>query len=99
MAAIATPKAALPKGGPLARQAALACGNALFRTFLYKVKKQPAHGALTAAVAVRWLCGPEHPKTGRRLLDSRALLDHDPDAASRWRDLYGEYLVWKDALR
>lgn len=77
------------KGGPIARKAALLCGDPLFRRFLET--KLPLWDMATpdeAATALRCLLG----------IESRVELDHDPAAAARFESLRGEFLVWKAAV-
>ena len=66
------------KGGPLARQAAIACGERGFWTFL------EVSGADEAKAAVCRRCG----------VDSRKKLDHDEDAAAIWKEIDRKYRLW-----
>lgn len=66
------------KGGPLARRAAIACGERGFWTFL---------GVASAADAKADVCR-------RCGVTSRKLLDHDERAAAIWQDIDGKYRLW-----
>lgn len=77
---VATPEAQEPelKGGPLARRAAIACGERGFWTFL---------GVSSADAAKADICR-------RCGVTSRKLLDHDKCAAAVWQDIDGRYRLW-----
>lgn len=66
------------KGGPLARRAAIACGERGFWTFL------GVSSADEAKADVCRRCG----------VTSRKMLDHDESAAGVWRDIDGKYRLW-----
>ena len=66
------------KGGPLARRAAIACGERGFWTFL------GVSGADEAKADICWRCG----------IRSRKMLDHDARAAAVWNDIDGKYRLW-----
>lgn len=76
---VADPEPGL-KGGPLARRAAIACGERGFWTFL------GVSGADEAKADVCRRCG----------IDSRKMLDHDQRAAAIWKDIDGKYALWKE---
>jgi hypothetical protein len=74
----------VPKGGELARLAGILCGDAEFQVWIEARHPTIAEGAefgddasKVAAHIVRTLCGVE----------SRAELDHDPEAARRFHEL------------
>ncbi len=66
------------KGGPLARRAAIACGERGFWTFL---------GVSSADAAKADICR-------RCGVTSRKMLDHDARAAAIWHDIDGKYRLW-----
>ncbi|MBN9073966.1 MAG: hypothetical protein J0H34_20690 [Rhizobiales bacterium] len=66
------------KGGPLARRAAIACGERGFWTFLGVSSVDEAK----ADVCRR--CG----------ITTRKMLDHDDRAAAVWHDIDGKYRLW-----
>ena len=66
-----------PKGGELAKLAGMLCDNEMFQTFI------GATDAETAAEIVRFQCG----------IQSRAELDHNPDAASHFHDVFRKPFV------
>lgn len=68
------------KGGPLARRAAIACGEKSFWIFI-KVKD-----AEEAKAEVCRRCGVE----------SRRLIDHDDVAAKIWNTIDTKYRLWLD---
>lgn len=68
------------KGGPLARRAAIACGERGFWTFL------GVSSADEAKADVCRRCG----------ITTRKMLDHDEAAAEHWRRLDGKYRLWLD---
>jgi len=72
------------KGGRLAQQAAIACGEGGFWTFLAR-----AYGAKveTADEARAWLCH----FCG---VSSRVDLDHEREPAERWREVQQRYRLW-----
>ena len=77
-----------PKGGRLAQQAGIVCGEGAFRKFLFD--KYP--GAMVTAdgdvaAAVRALCQ----------VSTRAEFDCNYAAAQRWHNLHGEYIAWMNA--
>jgi hypothetical protein len=67
-----------PKGGPLARRAAIACGERGFWTFL---------GVTCADEAKAFLCR-------RCGIETRKMLDHDERAAAAWREIDRKYGLW-----
>lgn len=75
-----------PKGGRLAQQAGICCQDARFRKFLRDVYGYPVSAADEARDAIYTLCGVE----------SRTAFDANSDAAQRWHNLHGEYIVWRD---
>ncbi len=66
------------KGGPIAQRAAILCAQGGFRAFLC------AKTEAEAADLIRRNCG----------ISSRAELDHDESAASRFRDVEARYQLW-----
>jgi hypothetical protein len=77
------------KGGPLARQAAIACQEGAFKFFVSEKLASPDYD-------------PRRKNAGELLCDylgitSRRLLDHDIEAAKRWRDLKDEYDLWMNS--
>lgn len=66
------------KGGPLARRAAIACGERGFWTFL------GVDSADQAKADVCRRCG----------ITTRKMLDHDERAAAVWNDIDGKYRLW-----
>lgn len=76
------------KGGPLARRAAILCGEIAFRIFLVERHGEAAFTEIACAEAVRRLCGDSAP------LRSRAELDHVPEAGARFRAPEAEYRQW-----
>lgn len=66
------------KGGPLARRAAIACGERGFWTFL------GVSSADEAKADVCRRCG----------ITTRKMLDHDERAAAIWNDIDGKYRLW-----
>lgn len=72
-----SPEPAL-KGGPLARRAAIACGERGFWTFL---------GVTSAEEAKADICR-------RCGIDSRKMLDHDERAAAAWAKIDDTYRLW-----
>lgn len=66
------------KGGPLARRAAICCGERGFWTFL---------GVSTADHAKADICR-------RCGITTRKMLDHDERAAAIWEDIDGKYRLW-----
>jgi hypothetical protein len=74
------------KGGRLAQQAAIACGERGFWSFLAR-----GYGAQveTPDEARAWLCH----FCG---VSSRADLDHEPEAGKRWREVQQRYRLWLD---
>jgi hypothetical protein len=68
------------KGGPLARRAAIACGERGFWTFL---------GVSTAEDAKADICR-------RCGITTRKMLDHDERAAGIWQDIDSKYGLWKE---
>lgn len=65
-------------GGPLARRAAIACGERPFQVFL------GVSSANDAKADVCRRCG----------ITTRKMLDHDPRAAAVWQDIDGKYRLW-----
>jgi hypothetical protein len=77
------------KGGPLAKRAGILCGENVFSRFLIETKRAYFNGVSypkdsDVADFVREYCGVE----------SRAELDHDPEAAKLFHDLEASYRVW-----
>jgi len=70
------------KGGPLARRAAIACGERGFWTFL------GVSNADDAKADVCRRCG----------VTSRKMLDHDERAAAVWQDIEGKYRLWLEGM-
>ena len=66
------------KGGPLARRAAIVCGERGFWTFL---------GVASADEAKADVCR-------RCGITTRKMLDHDERAAAIWNDIDGKYRLW-----
>lgn len=76
------------KGGPLARRAGILCSEGAFQKFLTERIGRPyanVTNAEEAADYVRFKCE----------VNSRAELDHNPEAADRFRALDSEYVAWK----
>lgn len=74
-----------PKGGPLAKRAAIMCGEPGFWTFLRTQRKAPGvNGKEDAAAWLRWHCDVE----------SRALIDSDKAAAERFDEVEKAYKLW-----
>ena len=70
------------KGGRRARQAAMACDEKGFRTFI----KVPDASAARAEILRR--CRVE----------SRRMLDHNEAAGQRWDEIYSKYSIWLRGL-
>ena len=71
----------------LSRQAALCCNDKRFWAFLhetYMSDAPPINSVEQAAEVVREIC----------VIDSRAELDRDDEAAARWRNWYGKFQAW-----
>lgn len=68
------------KGGPLARRAAIACGERGFWTFL------GVSSAEEAKTDISRRCG----------ITTRKMLDHDERAAAVWSGIAGKYGLWKE---
>lgn len=68
------------KGGPLARRAAIACGERGFWTFL------GVSSADEAKADVCRRCG----------ITTRKMLDHDARAAATWQGIDSKYSLWKE---
>lgn len=71
----------------LSRQAALCCNDKRFWAFLhetYMSAEPPINSVEHAAAIVREIC----------VIDSRAELDRDEEAATRWRNWHGKYEAW-----
>lgn len=68
------------RGGPLARRAAIACGERGFWTFL---------GVASGDEAKTDVCR-------RCGITTRKMLDHDERAAAIWQDIDGKYRLWLD---
>ena len=66
------------KGGPLARRAAIACGERGFWTFI---------GVTSADEAKADVCR-------RCAITTRKMLDHDERAAAVWNAIDGKYRLW-----
>jgi hypothetical protein len=74
-----------PKGGPMAKDAAIICGTAEFQRFAaHRGWERSEQGA---AHLVHEVCG----------VDSRAYLDHDKAAAKQFARLMTEFNDWKAA--
>jgi hypothetical protein len=80
-----------PKGGKLAQRAGIVCGEAAFHKFMGLQYPRNDWGPLKkfdeelTTIRVRELCG---------FIDSRAELDHNPDAARKFNNLMAEYNAW-----
>ncbi len=75
---IETPAPPARKGGALAQKAGILCNEKGFQAFI-EVKTPDA-----AKAFIYQRCG----------VDSRVDLDHEPEAAAKFRDLTSEYDVW-----
>ena len=74
-----------PKGGQLAQRAGIICNEGAFKKFLAERWPEMWKAAKDdAAVMIRVACN----------VDSRADLDHDTEAAAKFRDLEGKYNAW-----
>lgn len=74
------------KGGKLAQKAGILCNEGAFITFLKETYPNIlAEYENDAALVVRFLC----------MVESRVDLDHDVDAAHRFKALATEYEAWK----
>lgn len=69
-----------PKGGPHARRSAILCGEKTFQVFIGMTTKEDA------AAEIYRRCG----------ITSRALLDHDDEAAVKWEAIDGKYRLWME---
>ncbi len=78
------PPSPKPKGGALARWAGIVCNQAAFRKFLVD-KFGGAACDLPLDDMLRNLCA----------ISSRAELDHNPEAARKFRDLMASYGAWR----
>lgn len=85
------PKEEKPKGGPLSQSAAQLCINESFQTFIaqllpnaYSYLPEGKPASERAAMCVREYCS----------IKSRAELDHNSEAAKRFRELMHEYHDW-----
>lgn len=72
------------KGGKLSRAAAFLCQAGAFHRFLEEHAMGKASNADEAAKILRGECN----------IESRAELDHDPQAASRFREIKASYDAW-----
>lgn len=73
-----------PKGGPLAKRAAIMCGEPGFWTFLRTRHKADIRDKDAAAVWMRAHCG----------VDSRAKIDGDKDAVDKFDEVEKAYKLW-----
>lgn len=79
-----------PKGGPLSKSAAQMCEHQMFQSFVkdrfWSIWKDIDcdYDSTAAAETLRHICGVE----------SRAELDHNPQAAKRFHELMREYREW-----
>lgn len=69
------------KGGKLAQRAGILCGEGAFQKFLRELCSRSDYDTATL---LRSVC----------LIDSRADLDHDAEAARRFTDLEASYKAW-----
>ncbi|QPC87072.1 hypothetical protein GA830_10230 [Mesorhizobium sp. NBSH29] len=69
-----------PKGGPIARRAAILCGEGAFQKYLDVGSKEEAAAELCRRCSIT----------------SRADLDHDGDAAEAWETMYAKYRLWME---
>lgn len=76
------------KGGPLARQAGIICGEKGFWTFLVKRFGAETSSGDEAANWVRAHCA----------IQTRADLDYEPAAAERFKDLSRRYALWLEGF-
>lgn len=81
-----TAKPAL-KGGKLAQRAGILCNEGAFRKFIQEYYALSASHADECGGAIRLLCD----------VKSRADLDHDDAAASKFHDIVTTYEAWKIA--
>ncbi|MEL7896010.1 hypothetical protein [Vreelandella neptunia] len=85
-----------PKGGKLARQAAMLCQDSAFRLYLDRRRRakhnmtefQLPDGTHNAEDARDWLCAACE-------IQSRAELDHNPTAAAMFGRIRQRFLKWK----
>lgn len=85
-----------PKGGRLARQAALLCQDRAFQLYLDRRRRhkqgltaaQLPDGTHSEQDARDWLCAAGQ-------IDSRAELDHNPTAAAMLRSIRQRFHLWK----
>jgi hypothetical protein len=75
---------ATPTGGPVSKSAGILCQAPDFKRFLQVKAQRPIVTDEDAATAVRQLTGVE----------SRAWLDHDPDARAKYDALKSEFIRW-----
>ncbi|MFC3163107.1 hypothetical protein [Ciceribacter thiooxidans] len=68
----------------LAQQCAIACGDAAFLRWLFEVHGVETTDRIRVATRVRTMLA----------VQSRAELDTDPQAAARWRKMYGDFKQW-----
>jgi len=88
MVEIDTDETQTPVNHRLSQQAAMCCQEQFFWRFLEaRGVRMIIDGTEAAAKAVRSMCG----------VDSRSKFDTDPIAGDCWKQLHGEYLVWKDS--
>lgn len=72
-----------PKGGKLARDAAVVCADSTFQAFAQAKGYSPTTNG--AADLIRTFCA----------IDSRRLLDHSPEAAAKFGRLMAKYRNWQ----
>ncbi len=72
------------KGGRLAKQAGMLCGEVSFRTFLREKHGEDVHTDEDAKQFLYMYCG----------IDSRKELDHNTSAADNFDQIDGEYRAW-----
>lgn len=73
------------KGGKLAQRAGILCSEGAFWRFLNEEKDRDVDDERGAAIVVRGICE----------VFSRADLDHNPEAASKFHNLELEFSAWK----
>lgn len=85
-----------PKGGTVARQAAMLCQDAAFQLYLDR-RRRAKHGMTESQLpdgthnqddARDWLCAACQ-------IQSRAELDHNPTTAATFRRIRQRFLMWK----
>lgn len=84
-----TAKAEKPKGGKLSQRAGIVCGENAFWRFLEQKK-----GVVGFATCKERLGIAVHTLRNICEIDSRAELDHNPEAAAKFNNLMAEYNAW-----